>query len=111
MIPWRVMAWRSDDRKIIIQHSKRYSTTYILYLTDTISKMKLSIDETARVVGSGMVIIGYFIVLHVSTFAGVVFHIVGDGLAVPYFIRTKSWDVVIMIGFLEVISFSKILTL
>ena len=70
--------------------------------------MNLSIDETARVVGSIAVILGYFIVLHVSTTIGVVFHIVGDGLAVPYFIRTKSWDVVIMIGFLEVISFSKV---
>ena len=72
--------------------------------------MKLSIDETARVIGSVMVILGYFIVLHVSTTIGVVFHIVGDGLAVPYFIKTKSWDVVIMIGFLEVISFSRIFT-
>jgi hypothetical protein len=111
MVPWPQMVRRSKNQRTLIQHSKRYSTTYILYLTDAISKMKLSIDETARVVGSGMVIIGYFIVLHVNTFAGVVFHIVGDGLAVPYFIRTKSWDVVIMIGFLEVISFSKILTL
>ena len=72
--------------------------------------MKLSIDETARVIGSGMVILGYFIVLHVSTTIGVVFHIVGDGLAVPYFIKIKSCDLVIMIGFLEVISFSKIFT-
>jgi hypothetical protein len=70
--------------------------------------MNLSIDETARVIGSGAVILGYFIVLHVSTTIGVVFHIIGDGLAVPYFVRTKSWDVVIMIAFLEVISFSKV---
>jgi hypothetical protein len=70
--------------------------------------MNLSVDETARVIGSGAVILGYFIVLHVSTTIGVVFHIIGDGLAVPYFIRTKSWDVVIMIAFLEVISFSKV---
>lgn len=71
--------------------------------------MNLSLDETARVIGSGAVILGYFIVLHVSTTIGVIFHIVGDGLAVPYFIRTKSWDVVVMIGFLEVISFSKVI--
>jgi hypothetical protein len=70
--------------------------------------MNLSVDETARVIGSGAVILGYFIVLHVSTTIGVVFHIIGDGLAVPYFVRTKSWDVVIMIAFLEVISFSKV---
>ncbi len=71
--------------------------------------MNLSLDETARVIGSGAVILGYFIVLHVSTTIGAIFHIVGDGLAVPYFIRTKSWDVVVMIGFLEVISFSKVI--
>ena len=71
--------------------------------------MNLSIDETARVIGSGAVILGYFIVLHVNTTIGVIFHIVGDGLAVPYFIRTKSWDVVVMIGFLEIISFSKMI--
>ena len=72
--------------------------------------MSLSLDETARVIGSAAVILGYFIVLHVSTTIGVIFHIVGDGLAVPYFIRTKSWDVVVMIGFLEIISFSKVIT-
>ncbi len=71
--------------------------------------MNLSLDETARVIGSGAVILGYFIVLHVNTTIGVIFHIVGDGLAVPYFIRTKSWDVVVMIGFLEIISFSKMI--
>lgn len=71
-------------------------------------RLGLAPDEIARVIGSGAVILGYFIVLHVNTALGVVFHIVGDGLAVPYFIRTKSWDVVIMIGFLEVISFSKV---
>ena len=71
--------------------------------------MNLSLDETARGIGSGAVILGYFIVLHVNTTIGVIFHIVGDGLAVPYFIRTKSWDVVVMIGFLEIISFSKMI--
>ena len=71
--------------------------------------MNLSLDETARVIGSGAVLLGYFIVLHVNTTIGVIFHIVGDGLAVPYFIRTKSWDVVVMIGFLEIISFSKMI--
>lgn len=72
-------------------------------------RLGLATDEIARVIGSGAVILGYFIVLHVNTSIGVVFHIVGDGLAIPYFIRTKSWDVVVMIGFLEVISFSKVI--
>jgi len=36
-------------------------------------------------------------------------HFVADMISVPYFIRTKSWDVVIMLGFLLAISFSKLL--
>ena len=36
---------------------------------------------------------------------------IGDGISLPFFIRTKSWDVVIMIAFLMVISISRLVTL
>jgi len=42
--------------------------------------------------------------------AGVVMNVIADCLSVPYFVRTKSWDVVIMLSFLLAISFSKLLT-
>ena len=62
-----------------------------------------------RIVGSGLVIIAYFIVLHVDVMLGVATHFIADLISIPYFIRTKSWDVVIMLTFLLVISLSKLL--
>ena len=68
-----------------------------------------SVDICMRIVGSGLVIIAYFIVLHVDVMVGVVTHFIADLISIPYFIRTKSWDVVIMLTFLLVISLSKLL--
>jgi len=67
------------------------------------------VDVPMRVVGSALVITAYFIVLHVNVFAGVALHFIADLISIPYFIRTKSWDVVIMLSFLLVISLSKLL--
>tara|TARA_B100002019_G_C20866123_1_gene401737 strand:- start:74 stop:286 length:213 start_codon:yes stop_codon:yes gene_type:complete len=69
----------------------------------------MTIDVPMRIMGSALVIIAYFIVLHVSVVTGVVMHFIADLISVPYFIRTKSWDVVIMLTFLLIISLSKLL--
>ena len=63
-----------------------------------------------RITGSILVITAYFVVLHINITFGVMLHFVADMISVPYFIRTKSWDVVIMLMFLLAISFSKLLT-
>tara|TARA_R100000734_G_C3210766_1_gene25986 strand:- start:94 stop:306 length:213 start_codon:yes stop_codon:yes gene_type:complete len=63
---------------------------------------------TMRVVGSIMVIAAYFVVLHVNLTTGVVMNVIADTISIPYFVKTKSWDIVIMLGFLLVISFSKL---
>jgi hypothetical protein len=62
-----------------------------------------------RIIGSALVIVAYFIVLHVNVLVGVGAHFVADLISVPYFIKTKSWDVVIMLAFLLFISLSKLL--
>jgi hypothetical protein len=64
----------------------------------------------ARIVGSCMVVSAYFVVLHVSVTAGVVMNIIADTISLPYFIRTKSWDVVVMLAFLMTIGISKLVT-
>ena len=69
----------------------------------------MKLDSKARVLGSVGVITAYFIVLHVNVLVGVGAHFVADLISIPYFIRTKSWDVVIMLIFLLAISFSKLL--
>ena len=71
----------------------------------------LSIDVTARIVGSILVISAYFAVLHIDVMLGVVMHFIADMISIPYFIRTKSWDIVVMLMFLLIIGASKLLSL
>jgi len=68
-----------------------------------------SVDIPMRIVGSIGVITAYFIVLHVNVTVGVCLHFLADLISVPYFIRTKSWDVVVMLTFLLFIGGSKLL--
>ena len=70
----------------------------------------IKVDVPMRITGSILVITAYFVVLHINMTLGVMLHFVADMISVPYFIRTKSWDVVIMLMFLLAISFSKLLT-
>ena len=69
----------------------------------------MTFDVSMRIIGSALVIIAYFIVLHVNVLIGVTAHFVADLISIPYFIRTKSLDVVIMLSFLLIISLSKLL--
>ena len=68
----------------------------------------MKIDVIARITGSALAIISYFIILHVSATLGAIMMLVSDAISMPYFIRTKSWDVVLMIAFLLCISSSKL---
>jgi len=61
-----------------------------------------------RIVGSIGVIIAHFVILHVNVVAGVIINFIADAISIPYFIKTKSWDVVIMLAFLLTISCSKL---
>ena len=61
-----------------------------------------------RIVGSIGVILAYFTILHINVLVGVVINFVADLISIPYFIRTKAWDVVIMLTFLLTISISKL---
>ena len=68
----------------------------------------MKIDTVGRVIGSFLVVTAYFIILHVNLSLGVIMQFVGDAISVPFFIRTKSWDVVIMLTFLLIISSTKL---
>ena len=63
-----------------------------------------------RIVGSIMVIAAYFVVLHVNLTAGVIMNVIADTISIPYFVKTRSWDIVAMLAFLLAISFSKLLS-
>lgn len=69
----------------------------------------MKLDVIMRIIGSTGVIAAYFVVLHVNVLLGVGMHFVADLISIPYFVRTKSWDVVVMLTFLLIISLSKLL--
>ena len=63
-----------------------------------------------RVVGSISVIVAYFVILHINVLAGVIINFIADLISIPYFVKTKAWDVVLMLSFLLAISMSKLIT-
>ena len=64
---------------------------------------------TGRIIGSFLIVTAYFTILHVSATVGATMHLIADAISIPYFTRTKAYDVVIMLTFLMVISFAKLL--
>ena len=70
----------------------------------------LQLDTTGRIIGSFLIVTAYFIVLHVSATIGAAMHLLANVISIPFFIRTKAHDVVIMLTFLMVISLSKLIT-
>ena len=69
----------------------------------------MQIDTQGRIIGSFLIVTAYFIILHVSATIGALMHLTANIISIPFFIRTKAHDVVIMLSFLMVISLSKLL--
>ena len=65
--------------------------------------------QRMRIVGSGLVISAYFITLHLDVVTGVIVHLVAMSISVPYFIKSKAWDVVTMMVFLMTIGAGRLL--
>ena len=63
-----------------------------------------------RSVGSRLVISAYFITLHLDVVTGVIVHLIAMSISVPYFIKSKAWDVVIMMAFLITIGAGRLVT-
>jgi hypothetical protein len=67
----------------------------------------MKLDTLSRIVGSILIVVSYFVILHVNVTTGTVMYAVADIMSIPYFIRTTAWDVVIMMTFMTCISISK----
>ena len=63
-----------------------------------------------RIIGSGLIISAYFITLHLDVVTGVIVHLIAMSISVPYFIKSKAWDVVIMMAFLITIGAGRLVT-
>ena len=61
----------------------------------------------SRAIGSFLVVTAYFIVVHVNVTVGTMIHALACLMSIPFFVRTKAWDVVTMLSFMTCISISK----
>ena len=75
-----------------------------------VSNMDLKLYTTGRIIGSFLIVTAYYVVLHVSSYIGSIMYLTANAISLPFFIRTKGYDVVVMLTFLMVISLSKIIT-
>jgi hypothetical protein len=66
-------------------------------------------DVVARILGSILVVAGWFLTLHTNVYIGSIVMTTGDCLALPWFIKSKAWDAVIMISFLSAVTVHKLL--
>ena len=66
--------------------------------------------QRMRVIGSGLVIAAYFITLHLDVVTGVIVHLTAMTVSIPYFVKSKAWDVVIMMSFLMTIGTGRLVT-
>ncbi len=67
----------------------------------------MKIDTLSRIVGSVLVVTAYFIIVHVNVVIGTMLHAVACLMSIPFFIRTRAWDVVTMLSFMTCVSFTK----
>lgn len=64
-----------------------------------------------RILGSILLITGYFVLLYVDVKAGCVVRLIGNIAMLPFAIKIKTWDVVVLEVFFSVIDISKIIEL
>lgn len=70
----------------------------------------MNLLQRMRVIGSGLVIAAYFITLHLDVVTGVIVHLTAMSVSIPYFVKSKAWDVVIMMSFLMTIGTGRLIT-
>ena len=61
-----------------------------------------------RILGSGLVIAAYFITLHLDVVTGVIVHLTAISISMPYIVKSKAWDVVIMFSSIMTIGIGRL---
>ena len=77
---------------------------------EVVKKSLVDLLQRMRTIGSALVIAAYFITLYLDVVIGVIIHLTAMSISVPYFIKSKAWDVVIMMSFLMTIGTGKLIT-
>jgi hypothetical protein len=67
-------------------------------------------DVAARIISSILVVTAYYITMYHDTIIGARIYMVANSLALPYMIRNKCWDLVLLLSFLIAVGLPKVLT-
>lgn len=67
-------------------------------------------DVIARIISSVLVVTAYWTTMYHDTVTGARIYMVANTLAIPYMVRNKCWDVVILLSFLIIVGLPKVLT-
>lgn len=67
-------------------------------------------EVTARIISSVLVVTAYYITMYHDTVTGAKIYMVANSLALPYMIRNKCWDIVLLLSFLIIVGLPKVLT-
>ena len=81
-----------------------------IFMVNELMTRSVDLLQRMRIVGSGLIIAAYFITLHLDVVTGVAIHLTAMMISVPYFIKSKAWDVVIMMTFLMTIGAGRLVT-
>ena len=68
-------------------------------------------DTKLRIAGSLLEIAGFFVVLYLNIEVGLLVHMSALLITLPYYVRTSSWDVVLLLSFILCVSGSKLMAL
>ena len=66
-------------------------------------------DSKARILSSITIVFAFYITLYHDTVVGARLYMIGNSLALPYMIRNKCWDVVVLIVFLIIMGLPKVI--
>ena len=64
-----------------------------------------------RYIASGLVIAGYFTILFGNVLSGVIMTLVSDVISIPYSLRMRYWDLLIVIAIFSAINIIKLVTM
>lgn len=64
-----------------------------------------------RYIGNIFLISGYFILLHFDLKTGLIIKLIGGCLTLPFAVKYKMWDVLVIGGFFGVVEIAKIIQL
>ena len=64
-------------------------------------------ENNARIFSSLIICVAYVITFYYDTTTGARLYFIGNGLALPYMIKHKCWDVIALLSFLIIVGLPK----